>query len=147
MQVINKNTGKPIAPQEVLNEINAEIPSIINAFTQDKGANFTTYAGVALNKRLPKILESLIGAKEASKTKEMTAEELAMIPEQKTEKVIGKEFKEKESISVNPVIEKQLADRRPDILAKTKEDIKTGEPLSSETGQSLSFLTWKPELV
>ena len=121
----NKNTGKPITRQEVLNEINTEIPSIINAFSQDKGANFTTYAGVALNKRLPTILESLIGAKEAATTKEMTAEELAMIPEQKTEEVIGKEFKEKESVSVNPVIEKQLADKRPDILAKTKEDIKS----------------------
>ena len=29
----------------------------------------------------------------------------------------------------------------------TKEDIETGEPLSSETGQPLSFLTWKTELV
>ena len=29
----------------------------------------------------------------------------------------------------------------------TKVDLETGKPLSSETGQSLSFLTWKPQLV
>ncbi|HAT63748.1 MAG TPA: hypothetical protein DCS66_03975, partial [Flavobacteriaceae bacterium] len=130
---INKNTGKPITRQEVLNEINAEIPSIINAFTQDKGANFTTYAGVALNKRLPTILESLIGAKEAATTKEMTAEEMAKIPEQKTEEITDKEFKEKESILSIPIIEKQLAGSRPNILVKTKEDIKSF--IASELGK------------
>jgi len=123
---INKNTGKPIAPQEVLNEVNAEIPSIINAFTQDKGANFTTYAGVALNKRLPKILESLIGAKEASKTKEMTAEELAMIPEPKTEtqETQGKEFEKRKYPTDVAAIEKQTANVRPEILTNIKNSVK-----------------------
>jgi hypothetical protein len=123
---INKNTGKPITRQEVLNEINAEIPSIINAFTQDKGANFTTYAGIALNKRLPKILESLIGAKEASKTKEMTAEELAMIPEQKTEtqETQGKEFEKRKYPTDVAAIEKQTANVRPEILTNIKNSVK-----------------------
>ena len=121
---INKNTSKYITRKDVLNEVSALLPGIIDAFNTKGKANFTTYAGASLNAKLPGILESLIGAKEAATTKEMTAEDLAKIPEPKAEEVIGKEFKEKKSVSVNPVIEKQLADRRPDILAKTKEDIK-----------------------
>ena len=123
---INKNTGKPISPQEVLNEINAEIPSIINAFTQDKGANFTTYAGIALNKRLPKILESLIGAKEAATTKEMTAEEMAQIPEQKTEtqETQDKEFETRKYPTDIAAIEKQTANVRPEILTNIKNSVK-----------------------
>jgi hypothetical protein len=103
----NKNTGKPITRQEVLNEISSLMPGIIGAWTpQTQGgkASFGTYATSSLKLKLPGIQESLIGAKEAKQRAESELTDDVAVTEQKDFDVkdTGKKARKKKYVSSLP---------------------------------------------
>jgi len=111
----------PEVIKEIKQEVGQELWSFIENFDKTKSAATTYTANIA--KRIgPRLVDILARPKSQ---KEMTAQEMENIAAQETEEVTGEEFQETGLPSSVAVVEKQLADSRPNILAKTKEDIKS----------------------
>ena len=120
----NKETGRNITRQDVLNEVSTKIPNIINAFDLQGDANIATYMAASVKAKVPEIKEALIGAREAAQRADLT-EDVAVEEQQDFDAVeTAAPQRAKLYPSSNPVIQNKISDEvRANTVVRLKDDI------------------------